>query len=121
MNTDCPGSVTPPVAQGTCTGIVNVAGATVRVTSNANGLVAGSAVTSGTGTYTAGSLKPGAYTVTFSKAGYVFSTPAAVTVGPSATLVNSVGTASLSAVRPPKLKTKNPGQLPGLPIGPSVR
>jgi hypothetical protein len=122
VDADCPGSVTPPVAAGTCTGIADVAGASVRVTSNGNGLVAGSAVTSGTGAYTVGALKPGTYTVTFSKAGYVFTTPAAVTVGPSATLVDSVGTVSLSAVKPPKLKTKSPTTLPsGRAFDQSVR
>jgi Carboxypeptidase regulatory-like domain len=118
VDADCPGSVTPPVSPGTCTGIAHVAGASVRVTSNANGLVAGNAVTGATGAYTVGALKPGTYTVTFSLAGYAFTTPAAVTIGPSATLVNSIGTVSLAAVRPPKVKTKTPG-VPH--IGPSAR
>jgi hypothetical protein len=121
---DCPGSITPPVAPGTCTGIVNVAGADVRVTSTTNGLVAGSAITLANGTYTVGSLKPGSYNVFVSKPGYTFTAPAGnpYTVGPNASLVNSVGTSSLSHVRPPKVKTKNPDPLPiALPVAPSVR
>src|SRR5262249_29419469 len=100
---DCPAS--------TCTGPANTApvpGTAVRIASNANGLVAGNGITAANGTYTVGALQPGTYTVTFSKAGYLFTTPAAVTVGPSASAVNSVGTVSLRAVKPPKINPKAP-------------
>jgi PKD repeat protein len=51
------------------------------------------AYTAAGGTFSAGSLKPGTYTLTVTKAGYTFAAPAAtITVGPNSTVNNIVAT-----------------------------
>lgn len=59
---------------------IGVASATVMVM---NGTTTKTVYTSTSGTFTAGSLKPGTYTIVVSKNGYTFPAPPSVSLGPS--------------------------------------
>jgi len=63
-------------------GTANLASA--NVTLKKSGVTVKTVYTSSTGTFTAGSLKPGTYTLEVTKSGYTFTVPAAtITIGPS--------------------------------------
>ncbi|MBI5505534.1 MAG: carboxypeptidase regulatory-like domain-containing protein [Deltaproteobacteria bacterium] len=63
-------------------GTANLASAVVTV--KKSGVVVKTVYTSATGAFSAGSLKPGTYTLTVTKSGYTFASPAAtLTIGPS--------------------------------------
>ncbi len=65
-------------------GTANLPSATVTVKKAATGAVVKTVYTAANGTFSAGSLKPGSYTLTVTKVGYTFAVPAAtITVGPS--------------------------------------
>ena len=65
-------------------GTANLPSATVVVKKSATGAVVKTVYTAANGTFSAGSLKPGSYTLTVTKNGYTFAVPAAtITVGPS--------------------------------------
>ncbi|MFI5395598.1 MAG: PKD domain-containing protein [Candidatus Binatia bacterium] len=77
-------TLTPPAT-------VNVPSATVTVT-NAGGVVVRKVYTAIDGTFSAGSLKPGTYTLSVAKGGYTFPAVAPITVGPSSTSNSVTGT-----------------------------
>ena len=63
-------------------GTANLASANVKL--KKNGVVVKTVYTTSTGTFSAGSLKPGTYTLEVTKSGYTFTVPAAtITIGPS--------------------------------------
>ncbi|MBI5504277.1 MAG: carboxypeptidase regulatory-like domain-containing protein [Deltaproteobacteria bacterium] len=65
-------------------GTANLASAVVTV--KRSGVVVKTVYTSSAGTFSAGSLKPGSYTLTVTKSGYTFAVPAAtLTTGPNST------------------------------------
>jgi PKD repeat protein len=70
---------------------VNVPSASVTVT-NADGVVVRKVYTAIDGTFSAGSLKPGTYTLSVARGGYTFPAVAPITVGPSSTSNTVAGT-----------------------------
>jgi hypothetical protein len=72
-------------------GTVNVPSAAVTLT-NAGGVVVRKVYTAIDGTFSAGSLKPGTYTLSVAKGGYTFPAPVTVTVGGSKTSNTVTGT-----------------------------
>jgi hypothetical protein len=85
----------PSYSFASATDCTNVSGATITVRDSTTGIVVKTTKSAGTGSYTAGSLKPGTYTVVATAFGYVFPDPWAsypplppmstITVGPSVT------------------------------------
>lgn len=70
-------------------GVTPVASASVVVKTWPAGTIFKTVATAGDGTFVAGSLKPGTYTVTVNQPGYTFSVLAPITLGPSS-LVNVI-------------------------------